>query len=211
MKLAVLSESAADEAAIQILIGGIRAEQIETAVPSFPLRTRGWPSVVQILPSVIKHLHYRTDAEAFAVVVDSNHSPVHQPTHDLELRAAERCRLCQLRGIVRGVQGNLTPVTSRSPMKIAVGVAVPAIEAWYRVGRDPNINEAALIERLNMGSSFDLKRDLKRDVYGTDRPSLEIETARARAEAERLIMNLGALEAASPNGFGILAQSVRSW
>lgn len=210
MRLAVLSESAADEAAIEILVGGIRGEQVE-GVAFFPLRTRGWPSVLQILPSVIKHLHYRTDAEAFVVVVDSNHSPVHQPVHDSAAGVDDRCRFCQLRSMVNCVQLGLRPVPSRAPIKTAVGVALPAIEAWYRVGHAANMNEAALIERVNVGGSFDLKRDLKRDVYGADRPSLELETARAIEEAERLLADLDALEAAFPNGFGLFAQSVRLW
>lgn len=210
MKLAVLSESAADEAAIQILIGGILGVQIE-AVPSFPLRTRGWPSVAQILPSVVKHLHYQTDAEAFAVVVDSNHSPLHQAAHELEIRGDERCRFCQLQEMVNRVQHGLRPVPARAAMKIAVGVAAPAIEAWYRVGIDPNITEATVIRALSTGGSVPMKKNLKREVYGTDRVSLEVERERAIDEAKRLILDLNALEDAFPNGFGSLARSIRSW
>lgn len=85
MTLAVLSESQAEEAAIRILVNGILGRETRP-VAGPPLRSRGWPSVLNVLPSVLKHLYYRTDAEAFVVVVDSNTSPVHQIGHNLPPR-----------------------------------------------------------------------------------------------------------------------------
>ena len=48
MKLAVISESPADEAALKIIVDGIIG--IETELVSVRLRPNGWPQVWQLLP-----------------------------------------------------------------------------------------------------------------------------------------------------------------
>ena len=58
MKLAVFSESEADEAAIRILVDGLLGTTTERpAMP--PRRSRGVEAVFSTLRSVIAHLHYR--------------------------------------------------------------------------------------------------------------------------------------------------------
>ncbi len=210
MNLAVLSESAADEAAIRILINGILGQEtIPVNIP--PLRSRGWPSVLRVIRPVMGHLHYQTDADAFVVVVDSNTSPVHQSSHVESDEASEGCRLCQLESALGDVQSRLRPLPGRRAIKTAVGLAVPAIEAWYRCERDARVTEATWMEGLRSGAFPYSKNRLKEDIYGTDRPSLEHETARAVEEAQRLVGDLGLLEIFFPNGFGALAQKVRTW
>ncbi len=210
MKLAVLSESSADEEVIRILIEGILGKRTQV-VASPPLRTRGWPSVRQVLPGVLKHLHYRTEAEAFVLVVDSNRSPPHQSRHDLPDAANPECRLCQLRQIVDRVQREITPVPNRPAIKTAIGVAVPSMEAWYVCGRDEKVSEAAWVQGLERRAWPYTNNSLKQAVYRIDRPSLEQETNRAVEEAHRLVQNLDHLEKLFPNGFGALAGDVRSW
>src|SRR5690606_3209125 len=61
MKLALLSESPADEAAIEILVEAVLQEPVERVRPS--LRARGWPNVLQLLPAVVRHLHFNTNVE----------------------------------------------------------------------------------------------------------------------------------------------------
>jgi hypothetical protein len=79
MKVAVLSESAADEAAVVILLEGILGQ---TAAPErIPIRARGWPAVLNQLPPTMKHLQYRTDVLGLAVIADSNRSPAHRTEH----------------------------------------------------------------------------------------------------------------------------------
>ncbi|MGA9770261.1 MAG: hypothetical protein WBV94_14575 [Blastocatellia bacterium] len=208
MKLAVFSESPADETAIRIIVEAILGAQTEpVALPS--LRTRGWPSVRNVLPSVLKHLHYHTDAEACIIVVDSDDSSVHQESHKFD-DTDEQCRVCQLNTSVNQTLQHVSSVSGRMPLKTAIGLAVPAIEAWYRCGIDPHITEAMLIQGPEAGSRK-LRNQLKRDVYGTDRPSLELETRRAIEEATRLIQNLDMIEHLFPNGFGTLARDVRGW
>ena len=69
MKVAILSESPADEAAIRVLVEGILGSPINQVQAG--LRARGWPNVAQILPAIVRHLYFNTTAEGLVVVVDS--------------------------------------------------------------------------------------------------------------------------------------------
>ncbi len=130
MKIAVVSESPADEAAVKILIDAI----VGTASDLVPVRTRpnGWARVFGLLPNIVRALHYGTDVDALVVVVDSDESPVHQETHEARGDKNLECRLCRLRATVAESLSRVTAVPNRATLKTALGVAVPAIEAWYR-------------------------------------------------------------------------------
>jgi hypothetical protein len=91
VKIAVLAESSADEAAIRILIDGIL--EVPAEIADLTPRARGWSSVSTILPSVIKSLHYRTDTDGLVAVVDSDLSPPHTDRHDEPGNSEARCRL----------------------------------------------------------------------------------------------------------------------
>jgi hypothetical protein len=210
MKVAILSESPADEVALRILVEGILGMETQP-IASPRLRARGWPSVLDVLPAVLKHLHYHTDAEAFVLVVDSNHSRVHQLGHEQPGCADSQCRLCRLQAVVARVHGELRPIPGRLLIKTAIGMAVPAIEAWYRCGLDPQVTEAAWTRGLQSKTYPYTKGKLKQDVYGTDRPLLELEMSCAVREASRLVQSLPFLEHSFPNGFGSLAREVRGW
>jgi hypothetical protein len=212
MKIAVFSESSADEAAIRIFIEGLLGRESQCA-PMPPIRSRGHDAVFKYVPSVLNHLHYRTDAEALVVVVDSDRSPVHQPSHAEPGKAEEKCRLCQLLKIVADVRHDLRPRPRGRPVEIALGLAVPQVEAWYLAGRDPHVSEAAWIVGQQSGKPPYTSDSLKQSVYGTDEPLLEMETARAREEAERIVREgkLPLVEQLFPGGFGALANDVRSW
>lgn len=205
MKLAILSESPADAAAVRILVDALLGEPTES-ISSALLSPPGWPAVLDVLPNVIKHLHYHTDADALAVVVDSDNSPVHNQAHDETDGAIDQCRVCLLRRAIKQAQIHLSPVAGRPSIKTAVGLAVPAIEAWYLCGIDLHVTEATLLQKLG-AALREIKLQLKRDVYGTDRPS----TARAVEEATRLAQNLDLIEQLFPNGFGTFARDVRNW
>lgn len=210
MKVAVFSESSADEAAIRILADGILGAETEP-VPLPRLQSRGWPSVLHVLPKVVMHLHYQTDADALVVVVDSNCSPVHDAEEDQPCIAPDRCRLCRLRAAVERVRGKLTPVPGREMVKVAIGLAVPAMEAWYLCGVESGVSEAAWRNGQRQGVYPYSRRKLKRDVYGTSHPSLALETERAVEEVRRLVLDLRRLEERYPIGFGALAEDVRGW
>lgn len=213
MKLAILSESAADEAAARILVEAILGRTTEP-VPGPPVEARrGWPGVLNVVPAVVLYLHYQTDAEGLVVVADANGSPFHQVDHDEVDEPLEGCRLCQLRSRCRETLVELRSVGHRThPVNVAIGLAFPAIEAWYRCGRDPHASEAAWARDLNAGvRARDRIKALKREVYGTDRPSLPLETERAVREARRLAQNISALDEHFRTGFGSLAGQMRAW
>ena len=130
MKVAILSESSADEAAIEVLIAAILRLPMER-MQLRRMPSRGWPSVLQNLPALIKELHYQTDADGLVVVADSNHSLPHRPAHDEARGNDDRCRFCLLRSAIERTITQLRPVASRGRLKVAMGLASPAIEAWY--------------------------------------------------------------------------------
>lgn len=202
MRLVALSESPADEAAIRILVEAIRGTSLDW-VESPPWRSRGWPAVVDELPIVIKHLHYLSDATGIVVVVDTNSSPLHEPEHNAEPQPT--CRLCLLRAAVDRTLAQLTAIPGRSTIRVAVGVATPAIEAWYLSGKKPHPSEQAWA--AGGGRPYD-RNALKRAVYGTDRPSLPLEISCARAEVTRISVNLDSLRTSFPRGFGMLETGV---
>jgi hypothetical protein len=209
MKCAVLGESAADEMAVRVLVDAVL--QCPTERMSGPhLRGRGWPSVLQAAPGVLKHLYYQTDCDGLVVVADSNSSPLHGP-RERRCDAPSKCRLCGLRSALERANEQLRPMAGRAPIRFAVGLAVPAIEGWLRCGLDPRVSEASWRDGLASGRlPFD-KRALKRDVYGTDRPGLALETERAVREAKRVASDLPALRLVFPAGFGALEEGLLSW
>ncbi len=210
MKVAILSESPADEAAIRILVAAILGRKTQE-VSLEPIRTRGWSGVMNILPVVVPRLHYHTDADALAVVVDSDDSPIHQPSHDKSGGADMECRLCRLRYEVNLHTSKLRTVAGRSIIKTALGLAVPAIEAWYLCGLDPQVNEATWARKLAHENITYTRKSLKKHVYGYERPSRIVETTRAIEAANRLAADVPLLEQLFPNGFRAFADDVRSW
>lgn len=210
MKVAVLSESSADEAAIRIIVNGILGEETPD-IPSLPLRSRGWPSVIRVLPTVIKFLQYRSDAEALVVIVDSDDSPIHQSTHDQPGGEELRCRLCQLRRVSNEERSRLSAVPGRAELKLAIGLAVPAIEAWYLCGIDPQVSEATWARKLQSERITYARNTLKKKVYGTERPSINIATEHAIKAAQRIVNNLSVMEQLFPSGFGSFVEDVRNW
>lgn len=209
MKLAILSESPADEAALAVLIEAALGHTFQRIHP--PLRARGWPSVAQVLPSIIKHLHFNTDAHGLIVVVDSDDSVVHTPLHDEPGHHHPGCRLCQLRATFRQTTKKLSlGGNRRAGVLRGIGVAVPAVEAWYLCGRDPTVTETAWQHGQETGHLPYTRRELKARVYGTERPNLPLETERALADAHRHARDLRRLEHDFPC-FEALSRDLRTW
>jgi hypothetical protein len=210
MNVAYYAESPADEAALKILTEAILGRQTEPVI-HVGLRYRSWPTVREALRSVFLQLHYGTVAEGFVLVVDSNGSPSHSPTHEQPNARDPQCRLCQLRRIVEEAQQQARPRPHQAPLKIAIGLAVPAIEAWLLCGADPHVSEATWVSGLNEGHTPYTKASLKNQLYGTTHPSLPIETEAMVAAASRLAQNLEGLTNLFPGGFGTLQSSLKSW
>lgn len=206
MKVALLSESPADEAALRVLVAAVLGQHPQYVGPGY--RARGWPNVGQVLPSVIRHLHFNTDTDLLVVVVDSDDSVVHTEAHDAPGYFHPHCRMCQLRAVYRQTTRRLPPVNGRERVLRAVGVAVPAMEAWYLCGRDETVSEAAWIAGQKSGRMPYTRLQLKRRVYGTDRPSLGLQTTCAVRESERHRRDTRRLENDFP-GFAALAADLR--
>ncbi len=210
MKVAIFSESSADEAAIRVLINAVLGYETEIVLPGVVARN-GWTSVFRLLPAALKYLHYRTDADALAVIVDSDDTSIHQPQHDQVGQADSRCRLCQLRSVINSTTATLQPVVGRTDIKTAIGLAVPAVEAWYLCGVNVQVNEAAWGRKLQGHRGLYDRLSLKRGVYGTEYPTLEEETEKATSAAHRLAGELALLEQLFPNGFGSFVRDVQQW
>src|SRR3954465_1936518 len=166
MKVALLSESPADEAALGVLVAAVLKRTPEFVAPGF--RARGWPNVAQLMPAVIRHLHFNTDTDALVVVVDSDDAVVHTGPHEAPGYFHPHCRMCQLRAVYRQTTKRLPPAHGRARVLRVVGIAVPAIEAWYLCGRDASVSEATWLAGQASGQQPYSRAELKWRVYGTD-------------------------------------------
>lgn len=213
MKVAVLSESEVDEAAIRVFVEGLLGKQTEPPTHMLPIRKRGYGAVFKVLPAILTHLHFRTNAEGFVVVLDSDRTAVHRQVHDQPGETDGECRLCRLKRIAAEVLADLPARPVYGPLETAFGLAVLQIEAWYLIGRGPRVGEAKWIVALGSGKLPDISNRLKQQVYGMPAPRLAFETKRATQEAQRIVRNgkLRQLEQQFPGGFGALADSVRAW
>lgn len=210
MKVAYFAESSADQTALTILTEAILGKATEP-VTHAGLRHRGWPAVRTALPAVLKQLHYHTDAEGFVFIVDSNGAQPHLPSHEPPNAPEPKCRLCELRRIAGQALQQAQPRPHQAPLKIALGLAVPAIEAWLLCGPNSRANEATWINALREGREPSTRAELKNDLYGTSRPSLDDETRAMKAAATRLAGDLDHLERQFPHGFGALSAALRLW
>ncbi|GIW79029.1 MAG: hypothetical protein KatS3mg105_0836 [Gemmatales bacterium] len=172
------------------------------------LKAHSVPAFFSALDGVFRGVHYNADAEGLVVVVDNDNDPLHDSRHDEPGTDSGICRYCRIRKTIQRARNQLKPRRGLPPLRVAIGVAFPAIEAWYLVGVE-KVGETAWKAGLPTGC---LPRTrLKELVYGTGRPSLELETKCAKQEARRLMSMMTALESAFPVGFGLMAQEMRSW
>jgi hypothetical protein len=208
LRLALLGESLVDESALSILVEAVLGGPFVRVQPK--LRARGWPNVLQILPAIARHLHFNTNADGLVVLVDADDSEVHTSAHEAPGYFHPRCRLCQLRAAFRRATKTLPPAHGRASVLRAIGVAVPAAEAWYLCGLDEQVGEAAWIAAREAGRPPYTRQELKVRVYGTDRPNLPQAIAHATAAARRHARDLRRLEYDFP-GFRHLADDLRNW
>ena len=69
-------------------------------------------------------------ADGVAVVVDADDSVVHAAEHEPAGNFHPNCRMCQLRAVYRQTTKKFPRAHGRERVLRAVGIAVPAIEAW---------------------------------------------------------------------------------
>lgn len=209
MKVALLSESPADEAMIFELVQGITNQSIEPI--SYKIRHRGVEAIFGQLSAIYKSLHFTSEAIGLVIVLDSDTRPIHLPDHDEEGSENPKCRICKLRKDIIQIRQTLADRVHMPELKVAMGLAVPSIEAWCLCGKDRSVTETAWINGMKAGKLPYDTRKLKRLLYGTDRPSLALETEVVQREALRVVTEFPAIEDEFPNGFGILARELRSW
>ncbi len=201
MRVAILSESPADESALRIVVDAVLG--VRTTHVALNLESRGWPAVRNIMPAISKWLQYRTAAEALVVVVDSNHTYLS--------RDEPKNRLREFQELVQRCQREMKAVPGRVPLKIAVGVAAPAIEAWWLCKSHLQISEVAWEKGLDDKLEPYSKQELKRQLYGADYRSLEFMTQKMTEAAQVVAGDLPSLERSFPSGFGSLSKELRSW
>ena len=213
MKIAIFSEDLTDEAALKILVKSIIGEEIEVVPYPNRLQSRG-SGVLRDVPIVLRGVYYNTEAKFLIIVRDSDDTPVHKKEHDeLNNKESENCRYCELRKEVKSALGNLTPTQGKENFKVAIGVAVPAIEAWLLCGVNPRVSEATWINRQKNKdfSTYNDRKHLKAELYGSDIASSETMIKCGMESASRLAENVEQLEILFPEGFGNMANEIRSW
>jgi len=211
MKLTIFSESSDDEAALRILIEAILNEKIEEVPRQNQLRSRGFSSVLTESPVVIRSAYYQTESEAVVIVCDSDDEPVHNQKHEeVNNEESQRCRLCSLKRKVVETLTTLKPLPHREMIKVAIGVAVPSIEAWYLCGGKLAVGEESWIRKLKGEKVGYDRMSLKTRVYG-ERPFAGKRAEIVFEEATRLAKNLKLLNERFPEGFGSLINEVKSW
>jgi hypothetical protein len=209
MKIVFFGESPADQAALRVFTEGILGEPPELVDMS--LEGHGVTGVLKALSGVFLGVYYNSDAEGLVVAVDGDDTDMHDSDHDKLAEGREGCRLCQVRKIITQARKHLRAKPGRPGLKVAIGVAVPAIEAWYLVGKEHQVGEAAWRAGVAANRPPFTRSKLKELAYGNTRPSLELEMECAVREAQRIIGDIRAIETAFPIGFGLMASDIRSW
>ena len=208
MKAAILGESDIDNQLVWRIVQGIRGTDISRV--EHPSSVRSWPRLLYALPSVVKYLYYRTDADALIVIADSDKTEVHERGHD---GRNQNCRHCSLQLESDLVRAQLAPVEYRGDLRVIVVVPPPSIEAWFSLGDANCGTEGAWRQALRNGAIASLEIDrLKRLLY--DEAALRSSQRRlehALQHADRLLARIDHVEAAFPDSFGRFVDTVRSW
>ena len=167
--------------------------------------------MIRTLPSILKHLYYHTEVDALAVQVDADCSPLYPPPHD---GSHDQCRLCQITAKINEARNHVGTHPSGFPLHVAVALAIPAIEAWLLNLGDASISEAWWQQCLQgePRSAFaQRKRELKRRLYGTDRPSLSLMKQHISQHRRLDSQQLSRLESNFPLGLKPFLETVRAW
>lgn len=219
MRVVILGESPVDQAAVGILARAVlpTLEIVKDHAIQFP---RGWPGLLQTLPGILRALHFNyPHVEGVITVADADHSPIHmrregqaaEHIRSVSFGSRETCRVCDLRSAVQRTLGPL-PITPhrQEPLRVALGLAVPALEAWLLCGRsDIGPSTSKWITGHTTGRYEYTKSKLKRDAYGSDRASEATMLPAATDAACRLSLDIEMLRTCFPHGFGMLVDDLQ--
>ena len=201
MKISVLAESSNDAAVMVELASAALGGPVELINSGFEMM--GWNMIPSVLPAVIKHLHFRSEADGLIVVADSNHSSL-EP-------GAPNNRREELRAMAAKIVENLGMLHGRSRIRIAIAVASPALVAWLLFHRYGEISESAWERGLVEKKDPYTKGVLKQRLYGVQRPSRDIATALRLEAARQVSQRIHELRSRFPLGFGSFFEDLLSW
>lgn len=209
MRIGILSESKVDEAAYKILVESILGQPVELYKD---YRNRGgWSQAKNLVRPVMQDLHYAC-ADGFVFIGDSDSTTPHIAGHENQEDGNPNCRLCQIKKLVNKILADLPARAGQAPLKVAVGMATPAIEAWLLSGIDPHCTEARFRDdHLNDRISRQTRLDLKEQKYGSLQASSDIRMKRTLENANRIAENLDGLEQKFQFGFGHLRKNLDEW
>ena len=209
MKIGILSESKVDEAAYKILVESVLGHPVDLFKDYW--KRGGWSQAKKLVRPIILDLHY-SGADGFVFVGDSDSTPPHIASHDQLDEVPEDCRLCEIRRLARSLIETLPARSGQPQLKVAVGIATPAIEAWLLSGLDANCTEAWFREEQARGRlSRQTRRNLKIRKYGSLEASAGIKLQRTLENAQRIAGDLDGLEGRFQFGFGQLRKDLAQW
>ena len=209
MNVAILSESESDEAGVRILAEAVLKRSLEVLPKKLRAPTRGWTGMFDLLPAVFSALHWNPVADGLICVIDSDDSTPHTEAHEAAGYSDSQCRHCRLHQRIQQLRASLRPRTGQ-PLLVAIGLAVPAIEAWYLHGIDIHSTESHF-QRESPRALTTVRRQLKISAYGSVAVPQRVLTAKAIDHCTRIATDIGSLQQAFPSGFGTFARSLRLW
>lgn len=206
LRLAVVAESRLDEAVARAIVAHVRGEA--PALVELRERPPGVSALLRRLPAILRQAYLHTDANAVVVLADGDLTDPHSPVH--EGQPDPGCRWCALHAAADTTLARFPPLAGRSPLRVAIGVAVPAVEAWLLAGRGVVRSEAEWIVARHEGRFQSVRESLKRQAYG----GAVVTTGAAIARALPLLdvaLSSGVLVSAFPGGYGPLEAAIRAW
>ena len=213
MRVAVICESSVDEEIIRALIDAILGDSTSRVLPRY--QVKGWPHVITDLPNLLPGILLDPTIDALSIIADSNGSA--PPGSGRESPESKPSKADRMRRLVETVEGILKVESGRAsvrPLRIAIGIAVPAIEAWC-LPDDETVSESSWLSFLETNPEpFAVSartRELKRRVYGKVHGNVETRTPQAIKLAARIAKRVDTLERKFPGGFGPFARAIRAW
>jgi hypothetical protein len=201
MKISVLAESGNDAGIMAELATEVLGGPVELIDPHFEMS--GWNMIPSVLPAVIKHLHFRSEADGLIILADSNHSSL--------LPGAPKNRREELSILAAKTVEGLGVRHGRPRIRVAVAVAAPALEAWLLFHRYSEINESAWERGLVEKNDPYTKTLLKQRLYSVQRPSRDVMAMRRLEAAKEVKSRIHELRSRFPNGFGSFFEDILSW
>ncbi|MCH8260560.1 MAG: hypothetical protein IIC46_10185 [Planctomycetes bacterium] len=209
MKIGILSESEVDEAAYKILVESILGHPVDL-FKDYQKRG-GWSQAKKLIRPIILDLHY-SGADGFVFVGDSDSTPPHIASHYQLDEVPEDCRLCEIRRLARSLIETLPARSGQPQLKVAVGMATPAIEAWLLSGIDAHCTETRFRDDHSNGRlTRQTRLDLKIKKYGSLHASSDIKMRHTLENANRIAEDLDGLQQRFQFGFGHLRNDLAQW